>query len=126
MSDAAKAIEARSGETGTGSTVGESAGASALRPQVIGPMTTPPQPERNESMSWQPIESAPKGSPAPYGSGPEVLGVCSNPAWTAYSIVRWFYHKNPARGAWKGPHGVWEPTHWMPLPSPPTTEGDGA
>jgi len=74
---------------------------------------------------WQPIESAPRGKPAPYGSGPSILGVAIGEGWTAYNIVNWSYHKNPTKGSWKGPHGVWEPTHWQPLPEPPTTKDQG-
>ena len=71
---------------------------------------------------WQPIETAPKGEPEPYGSGPQILGCTVGNGWSAMQIVRWDYHKSPGRGSWKGPHGGWTPTHWMPLPSPPKTE----
>jgi hypothetical protein len=69
---------------------------------------------------WQPIETAPKGEPGGYATGPYLLGVISRDSWTAHSIVRWHWHKNATTGAWKGSRGVWEPDFWMPLPPPPT------
>ncbi len=68
---------------------------------------------------WQPIETAPKGDPAPREWGPEILGVCVHEGWNAMNFVRWRYHANTNRGNWHGPHGVWEPDFWMPLPEPP-------
>lgn len=70
-------------------------------------------------MKWQPIETAPRGELKSYGTGPWILGIAMGDGWTAYQIVSYHYHKNPSRGAWKGPFGVWEPTYWMPLPEPP-------
>ena len=71
---------------------------------------------------WQPIETAPKGEPRSFGSGPRILGAAVGDGWSQIQIVHWEYHKNPARGSWKGPHSVWTPTHWMPLPPPPSSE----
>lgn len=71
---------------------------------------------------WNPdLSTAPKGEPKSYGNGPAILGLAIGNGWSAYSIVSWNWHKNGKTGSWKGPHGVWEPTHWMSLLSPPAT-----
>lgn len=61
---------------------------------------------------WQPIETAPK-------DGKLFLGVSCGNGWTSYNIVMWDWHKNRKTGNFKGPRGVWTPTHWMPVPQPP-------
>ena len=65
------------------------------------------------------MDTAPKGEPRPYGSGPPILGIALGDGWHVISIVQWSYHKNPARGAWKGANGTWQPDMWMPLPPAP-------
>ena len=61
---------------------------------------------------WQPIETAPK-------EGREILGAFVGNGWIAYSVVRWHKHRNGQTGNFKHMSGVWNPTHWMPLPEPP-------
>ena len=74
----------------------------------------------SEFGKWEPIETAQKGEPGAYASGPAILG-CLVGGWgSAQQIVRFSWHKDGAKGAWKGSYGRWEPTHWMPLPPPPT------
>ena len=77
--------------------------------------------------AWQPIEAAPKDR--------EIL-VCggtieSNDGWSAplpcksASIAYWY--RNHWRGEDCQAHDEWlvhEPTHWMPLPSPPQTKSE--
>lgn len=68
-------------------------------------------------MKWQPIETAPKGEKRSYGSGPRILGVhVLSDGSEIHQIVNWSYHKNPEKGSWRGPHGIWEPEYWMDLP----------
>lgn len=67
-------------------------------------------------MKWKPIEIAPKGEKRPYGSGPRILGIHTWEGGEVHQIVHWSYHKNPEKGSWKGPYGVWEPHYWMELP----------
>lgn len=61
---------------------------------------------------WQPIETAPK-------DGTKVLG------WDGGTMttVEWYelggYWSLLAVGAW-AEDSEWVPTHWMPLPEPPT------
>ncbi|MGN6776943.1 hypothetical protein [Rhizobium sp.] len=76
--------------------------------------------EAGDGDGWLPIETAPKGRPEPYGHGPEILGIMVGKGWVAYNIVRWGYHKNPARGSWRSSLSNWQPTHWRPLPPPPS------
>lgn len=70
-------------------------------------------------MDWQPIETAPKGEPKPYGAGPRILGLAVKEWGASHNIVYWSYYKDTTKGAWKGPYANWTPTHWMPLPEPP-------
>jgi hypothetical protein len=64
------------------------------------------------AMEWQPIETAPRGDP-----GPDIL------VWTGWSM-------DVVRHAWDAEDGspvffngdvAIEPTHWMPLPAPPSS-----
>lgn len=73
---------------------------------------------------WQPIETAPK-------DGTRII--MTNGAWVDFG---WFSHSvwlgpRAAKGAWVGDDprdgrgaldGIHEPTHWMPLPAPPSTK----
>jgi hypothetical protein len=72
-------------------------------------------------MSWQPIETAPKGSGKPYEEGPAILG------WDGHRMttVGWFPTRENS-GYWSlvcagsyAEDSEWEPTHWMPLPEEP-------
>jgi hypothetical protein len=60
--------------------------------------------------NWQPIETAPKNQ--------RILACVSNEYWNI-EIVQWHERDN----AWiYGDFDHWmQPTHWMPLPTPPTT-----
>ena len=70
-------------------------------------------------MEWQPIETAPK-------DGTHILGFGSG-AWTPNGCAETFsgvdYFGNPY---WvlcirnDAESDYWEPTHWMPIPAPPT------
>lgn len=83
------------------------------------------------SRAWQPIASAPKdgwgvpiltcrmGTPADW-FGRETVGGYAEPPEAAY----WNEHGD----CWtpcQRPHDVWEPTHWMPLPSAPSQIEEG-
>lgn len=67
---------------------------------------------------WQPIETAPKGIEGKYQSGPRILLADKRGA----KIGFFSRHKDGVRGSWHTPSGVFEPTHWMPLPQPPKDE----
>jgi hypothetical protein len=66
---------------------------------------------------WQPIETAPR-------DGTHVLGYEDG----EMTVIHWSDH--PPTSSYKGGYwnniycndGEWWPTHWMPLPPPPTTE----
>lgn len=65
---------------------------------------------------WQPIETAPK-------DGTEILGWVYGERWAVCK-----YHKNSmfkvegfATYGWDDGYEWADPTHWMPLPDPPTT-----
>jgi hypothetical protein len=72
-------------------------------------------------MKWQGIESAPK-------DGTEILGYEANGGICIYHWDDQRYHKKP-KPYWKrwfygaGYDRGQQPTHWMPLPEPPTGEG---
>lgn len=52
----------------------------------------------SEFGKWEPIETAPKGEPGSYASGPFILG-CAVGEWgSAQHIVRWSWHKNGEKG----------------------------
>ena len=79
-------------------------------------------------MDWQPIETAPKSTTPVAGGnlvdGYYILGYCpeegASPA-SCMTVVWWEPYEHHNRGAWKS-DGDYEvhPTHWMPLPEPPT------
>lgn len=71
-------------------------------------------------MEWQPIETAPK-------DGTPILGYFGRTAGDEppdMEVVR-FDEAQPFGGEWMttmaSPEMVDEPTHWMPLPSPPSS-----
>jgi hypothetical protein len=77
----------------------------------------------SEGMGWRPIETAPKGSEHPYSDLPlaaEFVLVWNGHhrgvaylEWDDYdSLYRWFDEGGESVEP--------EPTHWMPLPEPPT------
>lgn len=73
--------------------------------------------EENERLrnQWQPIETAPK-------HGPWILAICTG---FIPSVVQW----SETHRTWMDttemdqgePDGFYHPTHWQPLPQPPTT-----
>jgi len=75
---------------------------------------------------WSTIDSAPKGDGTPFVDGPAILG------WNGHEMttVQWFEAPH-GTGHWSlvcpgsyAEDSEWEPTHWMPLPEPPTNEND--
>lgn len=75
-------------------------------------------------MEWQPIETAPKDKfllllgPSGYTTTPFVCTtgrMCTN-----YHVGRWIDHANDDLTDWG-----FEPTHWMPLPAPPSNLNSG-
>ena len=74
-------------------------------------------PEPAPPSGWQPIETAPKDGRvllAYWGDTPQFIG------WDGEG---WRVLMPPARGMGFGIHGnfaPFQPTHWMPLPAPPT------
>lgn len=71
--------------------------------------------------AWRPIETAPKGEPKPYGRGPQIYACAIGDGWHVVNIVHWNYHKDPTRGAWRGPNGVWTPDYWWDFGGGATT-----
>lgn len=66
---------------------------------------------------WQPIESAPRDST-------RVL-VVGDPFWKEHIHVAQWTGKNGFGDLWKSEserseYGLMHPTHWMPLPTPPS------
>ena len=64
---------------------------------------------------WKSIETAPK-------DGTPILGY--QRGWFInggeINITTW----NPIWGTWQIPSSDWRPTHWMPLPDPPTAQSE--
>jgi hypothetical protein len=75
-------------------------------------------------MQWQPIETAPKDNSA-------VLVYVPMRSVKFMATAFWDTVAGEWRVAWTGLHNKPsvikdpEPTHWMPLPEPPITNGDG-
>jgi hypothetical protein len=67
---------------------------------------------------WQPIETAPK-------DGTRILAYCPNhPDVGSITRVTWWRQAKDGHGfiGWgEFNEQYWPPTHWMPLPAPPTT-----
>lgn len=64
---------------------------------------------------WREIESAPK-------DGRSVLVFCPRASDHGYERIRLTWRKD---GKWQGANNTsWPPTHWMPLPAPPTKGGE--
>lgn len=75
-------------------------------------------------MSWQPIETAPEGIPILISNGETVE--CAELDVMPHHR-NWFAHTGTMR-VWVGDgdrgglaYAECEPTHWMPLPEPPTS-----
>ena len=59
--------------------------------------------------AWQPIETAPK-------DGTWIL--CFGKLWTLPNLAQW----SRSRNCWQDmDHALWQVTHWMPLPDPPSS-----
>ena len=74
---------------------------------------------------WQPIETAPKAIETTIGVhryGPNILAISG----TTYEVTRWWdanEREETKHCNWiDGGGNAWRPTHWMPLPDPPTAE----
>lgn len=67
---------------------------------------------RAPAEGWQDIESAPKDRPV-------LVAWADKPTWAPVTAY-------PGDGQWTDEDGgiYRTPTHWMPLPAPPATEGD--
>lgn len=68
-------------------------------------------------MNWQPIETYP--IPAYdadnwYRSAPPTL------LFTGGVVIGWYSYTQRGKGRWQAFGGIVHPTHWMPLPDPPT------
>jgi len=64
---------------------------------------------------WREIESAPM-------DGRSVLVFCPRASDHGYERIRLTWRKD---GKWQGANNTsWPPTHWMPLPAPPTNGGE--
>lgn len=74
-------------------------------------------------MEWQPIETAPK-------DGTEVLGCEEVRITTAghkvggHVFIAHFVKDEFYIGKWISTSGFVQPTHWMPLPTPPNNKGE--
>ena len=75
--------------------------------------------------TWQPIETVPKD-----GTRIDLWAKSWLPAFDRFEFRRFadcYWSKGDTmcnvKAAWAGLDREWHPTHWMPLPSPPTPEG---
>lgn len=79
-------------------------------------------------MEWQPIETAPKE--LKYSNGANRYGefiIAWHPLYTEPQRVRWWWRADSdARNFITDGSYATHPTHWMPLPSPPTTAEPGS
>jgi len=69
---------------------------------------------------WQPIDAAPK-------DGTEVLAAAprfNNPDIGSFQVVARFQDGLWVAGSEEQPYQIWPPTHFRPLPPPPTPEVD--
>lgn len=72
-------------------------------------------------MDWQPIETAPRSYSPPLSHynhhAPDILGLWGQ---AFYCVCKW---GGPSQPYWIGGDNKkvpFQPTHWMPLPEPPT------
>lgn len=72
-------------------------------------------------MEWQDISTAPKGSGASYG--PRILATDGDTVSGSYwGWDGWRCEADATTEYDVAVHEIWKPTHWMPLPTPPSTE----
>ena len=75
-------------------------------------------------MTWQPIDTAPKDGTPILGWDGEHIAICY---WYQYKLQSLFRSRRVS-GGWylsttggmQEDSGSWLPTHWQPLPAPPT------
>ncbi len=92
-----------------------------------------------EPSGWRPIESAPKDGTPFIGLGPVPRDgdtEARETRWQFYgegSLMKAAFDRGEGpSGQWRWSEPIhnwasgWKPTHWMPLPLPPTSEGGGA
>lgn len=97
-----------------GASVFSSHNACCYRDQCRAALASRPEPSVEEVV-WQPIESAPT-------DGRSVLVFCPRASDHGYERIRLTWQKD---GKWQGANNTsWPPTHWMPLPAPPTKGGE--
>jgi hypothetical protein len=78
-----------------------------------------PQPA---ATAWMPIETAPKDGTRILAYQPDGQWRGNNPdRRERQEVVYWHQPGNPAADGFWMPY--LRPTHWMPLPAPPTAEG---
>lgn len=81
---------------------------------AISAFPAPLTPSR-EGEGWREIESAPT-------DGRSVLVFCPRAPDHGYERIRLTWRKD---GKWQGANNTsWPPTHWMPLPAPPSQGGE--
>lgn len=114
MTRPAKATEARRAETGTGS-VHEGAVPSGIRPEKPSVFTT----KEREMSDWQPISTAPRdgGFVLAYAprAKPNVTLAFRDTTW-GEEEAQWVVIEAD------GMTSFVSPTHWQPLPAPPTPQ----
>ena len=93
-----------------------------LRDWLLSRRASTPSPE---GQTWQPIETAPKD-----GTRIDLWAKSWLPAFDRFEFRRFadcYWSKGDTmcnvKAAWTGLDREWHPTHWSPLPSPPTPEG---
>lgn len=79
---------------------------------VPNPVSPPGETAARRDPGWQPIETAPKDRDVTVSDGNSV----GSGEWCDCEGGHWIIY-----GGW--PHTIDEPTHWMPLPSPPALSG---
>lgn len=95
--------------------------ADAIRLLALHPVADKPDEAGEQWEGWKPIESAPK-------DGTSILAVCAGVhertgipfipevvEWTQYGWSNEMWGEQPN-------HGIYSPTHWRPLPTPPSGE----
>ena len=78
-----------------------------------------------KKITWQPIESAPKDGSSflcydPNHSEEKIYVVKYRPAQVSYGIWSNCSYPESFTEASGEEYFIWKPTHWMPLPQPPT------
>ena len=81
---------------------------------------------REAGEGWQPIETAPRDREILVGSGEYCVASAIKRMWGPSGSAEWYYCTG-GYTVWQGPDETgsileldFEPTHWMPLPNPPS------